>query len=88
MEIIGSTLKYSIFHDVDFEQMITFLAGIHEMYILYLNSTVIKRPLLNKRFDTRLVINTVNWLRSGQAIFHCCTVGREGQRKGEVRWVG
>ena len=73
---------------VDFEQGFSFLAGIHEMYILFLNSTVIKSPLSNKRFDTRLVIDTVNWLRSGQAIFHCCTVGREGQRKGEVCWVG
>ena len=62
---------------------LAFLVGIHEMYILFWNSTVIKSPLSNKRFDTRLVINTVNWLRSGQAIFHCCTVGREGQRKGK-----
>ena len=87
MEIIGTTLKYSIFHDVDFEQGFSFFSW-HEMYILFLNSAVIKSPLLNKRFDTRLVIDTVNWLRSGQAIFHCCTVGWEGQRKGEVRWVG
>ena len=54
---------------------IVFLAGIHEMYILFLNSTVIKSPLLNKIFDTRLVINTVNWLRSGHAIFRC-SLGR------------